>query len=330
VGEHLLCKQGVAGSNPAVSTRPYVASVCEGSPPLEFGEKANAHPLADAAEAFLLTKRIAGCTAATLQIYGWWLRRLQSEVPTVTPLAMRTFFVGLQHRSASHQHQAYRTLKTFFRWCVETRTLDETPLRGFTMRTPKTLPDVPTEDELRAVLAACRETLEGVRNHALLLVLADSGLRAGEVLRLLVEDWRTSDRGLFVRAGKGRKDRVAFIGSTTTRALKTWLARHPAPRAEVFLFVDRHGEALKRRHLVQILHRLSRKAGLPDGHQLHPHALRHFAATSWLRGGAGLDEVRRLLGHESLSTTLRYSSLVGADLQRAHRQAGGIERLRVD
>jgi len=122
---------------------------------------------------------------------------------------MRTFFVGLQHRSASHQHQAYRTLKTFFRWCVETGALTETPLRGFTMRTPKTLPDVPTEDELRAVLAACPETLEGVRNRAILLVLADSGLRAGEVLRLLVEDWRPSDRWLFVRAGKGRKDRVA-------------------------------------------------------------------------------------------------------------------------
>jgi integrase/recombinase XerC len=330
VGEHLLCKQGVAGSNPAVSTSPCVASVCDGSPPPESGEKANAHPLADAAEAFLLTKRIAECTAATLQIYGWWLRRLQAEVPTVAPLAMRTFFVGLQHRSASHQHQAYRTLKTFFRWCVETRTLDETPLRGFTMRTLKTLPDLPTEDELRAVLAACPETLEGVRNRAILLVLADSGLRAGEVLRLLVEDWRPSDPGLFVRAGKGRKDRVAFIGSTTTRALKTWLARHPAPQAEVFVFVDRRGLALKRRYLVRILDRLSHKAGLPAGHQLHPHALRHFAATSWLRGGAGLDEVRPLLGHESLSTTLRYSSLVGADLQRAHRQAGAIDRLRVE
>jgi integrase len=70
------------------------------------------------------------------------------------------------------------------------------------------------------VLTACPETLEGVRNRAILLVLADSGLRAGEVLRLLVEDWRPSDRGLFVRAGKGRKDRVAFIGSTTTRALR--------------------------------------------------------------------------------------------------------------
>ena len=208
--------------------------------------------------------------------------------------------------------------------------LPETPLRGFTMRTPKTLPGVPTEDELRAVLAACPETLEGVRNRAILLVLADSGLRAGEVLRLLVEDWRPSDRGLFVRAGKGRKDRVSFIGSTTTRALKTWLARHAAPSSEAVLFCDRPGRPLKNRRLVQILHRLSTNAGLSHHRRLHPHALRHFATKSWLRGGAGLDEVRRLLGHESLSTTLRYSSLVGADLQRAHRQAGGIERLRVE
>jgi integrase len=92
------------------------------------------------------------------------------------------------------------------------------------MRTPKTLPDVPTEEDLRAVLAVCQGTPEGTRNRALLLVLADSGLRASEVLHLLIEDWRSGDRGLFVRAGKGRKDRVAFIGPTTTRALKAWLA----------------------------------------------------------------------------------------------------------
>ena len=330
MGEHLLCKQGVAGSNPVVSTSPYIPRVSDDSAGSECAEKAKAHPLADAAEAFLLTKRVAGCTAATLGIYGWWLGRLQAQTSEVTPLALRTLFVGLQHRSASHQHQAYRTLKTFFRWCVETSVLVETPLRGFTMRTPKTLPDVPTEDELRAVLAACPETLEGVRNRTLLLVLADSGLRANEVLRLLVEDWRRADRGLFVRAGKGRKDRVAFIGATTTRALKAWLERHPAPTSETFLFCDRHGRPLNRRHLVQILHRLSAKAGLPSNRRLHPHALRHFAATSWLRGGAGLDEVRRLLEHESLTTTLRYSSLVGADLRRAHRRAGAIERLGVE
>jgi site-specific recombinase XerD len=286
--------------------------------------------LHQAVEAFLLTKQVAGCTSATIATYRWWLQRFTTAVSDVTPITVRQFFTGLQHRSASHQHQAFRTLRTFFRWCNETGALTYYPLRGFTMRTPKTLPTVPTDDELRTVLGAWPVTLEGTRNRALILVLADSALRASEVLHLLVEDWRPADRGLFVRAGKGRKDRVSFIEATTTRALKAWLSVHPAASPESFLFTDRTGRPLKPRHLLQILHRLSTKAGLPPNRRLHPHALRHFAATSWLRGGAGLDEVRRLLGHESLHTTLRYSSLVGADLQRAHHKASAIERLRLD
>ncbi len=109
---------------------------------------------------------------------------------------------------------------------------------------------------------------------------------------------------MFVRGGKGLKDRVVFIGPTTTRPLKTWLARHPAHSPESFLFCGREGRPVKYRHLVQILHRLSQKAGLPTHRRLHPHALRHFATTSWLRGGA--------------------------DLQRAHRKARAIERPRLD
>ncbi len=320
----------VRGSSPLGRANPHqdCVSAVEASP--KPAEKANAHPLREGIEAFLLTKQVGGCTAATLTTYRWWLERIATATPELTPLTVRTFFAGLQHRSPSHQHQAYRTLKTFFRWGLEVGLFHEDPLRGFTMRVPKTLPSVPTEDDLRAVLVACLGSLEGIRNRALILVLADAGLRASEALRLLIEDWRLADRGLFVRSGKGRKDRVAFVGATTTRALKVWLARHPVPSAESFLFTDQRGRPLKPRHLLQILHRLSRKAQLPDARRLHPHALRHFAATSWLRGGAGLDEVRRLLGHESLSTTLRYSSLVGADLQRAHRRAGAIERLNLD
>ncbi len=153
-------------------------------------EKANAHPLSEAVEAFLLTKQVAGCTSATIATYRWWLQHFTTALGNVTPITLRQFFVGLQHRSASHQHQAFRTLRTFFRWCIETGALTDNPLRGFTMRTPKTLPTVPTDDELRAVLTTCPATLEGTRNRALILVLADSALRATEVLRLLIEDWR--------------------------------------------------------------------------------------------------------------------------------------------
>jgi integrase len=61
--------------------------------------------------------------------------------------------------------------------------------------------------------------------------MADEGLWSSEALHLLVEDWRAADRGLFVRAGKGRKDRLAFIEPTTTRALKAWFGTASAARA---------------------------------------------------------------------------------------------------
>jgi site-specific recombinase XerD len=71
-------------------------------------------------QAFLLTKQVAGCTPATLKAYRWWLDQLEAFTSEPAALTVRTFFAHLQERglSTSRQHQAYRSLKTFFRWCV--------------------------------------------------------------------------------------------------------------------------------------------------------------------------------------------------------------------
>jgi len=283
----------------------------------------------------VLGKQVGGCTDATTRVYRAWLAEIRpligDDVCALDSAVVTRFFGGLRERglSPSSVHQAYRTLKTFFRWLVATGALARTPLVGVTMRTPSTLPQVPTEDELRAVLDCCPPTLVGARNRALVLVMADAGLRASEVLHLLVEDWSLQDRSLFVRSGKGHKDRVTFVGPTTMRAIRYYLAMRTVASREDWLFADTQARPIAPRHLVQILHRLSARAGLPANRRLHPHALRHYAATSWLRNGVGLDQVRRLLGHASLHTTLRYSWLVAADLQQAHKDAGAIERIGV-
>jgi integrase/recombinase XerD len=283
-------------------------------------------------EAFLLSKQVSGCTEATLATYHLWLNRFQDTIgskPDV--LSVHKFFANLQERGFGPQslHQGYRRIGAFLRWCSDVGELPGDLMKGLHIRTPKTLPQVPTEEELRKVLQQCSNTLIGKRHRALLLTLADSGLRASEALHLLVENWNPSDRSLFIRCGKGRKDRVTFLSPTTARAIRDYLGMRVQMAPEDFLFVDASSQPLKRRHLIQILHRLSEKAGLPPHRRLHPHSLRHFAATSWLRNGVGLDEVRRLLGHESLNTTLRYSSLVASDLQHAHKKAAAIERMRL-
>jgi integrase/recombinase XerD len=278
---------------------------------------------------FLVQKRVEGCSAQTLRVYEFWLRRFARSAERPDVVAVSRFLSNLRAREVSEAtvHQAYRTLKTFARWCVAQGVVDRNPFADLRLRTPKTLPHVPTDAEVRALAEACGEGGTGVRNRCLVLVMADAGLRAAEVCNLLVEDWTPGQRSLLVRCGKGAKDRVVFVSPVTARALKAYLATRRLAGGEEHLFATEDGRRLTPRFLVHLCHKLSRKAGLPPERRVHPHGLRHFAATSWLRNGVGLDETRRLLGHTTLNTTLRYSSLVSADLQRAHRKAAAVERL---
>jgi site-specific recombinase XerD len=150
------------------------------------------------------------------------------------------------------------------------------PLRGFTIRLPKPLPQVPTVKEVEAVLSFCaKDTITGKRNRALILAMADAGLRASEILRLRLAHWNPHERSLFVR-GKGEKDRRTFVDLPTAKAMREYLATRGLKEDEDFLFVNDDGRPMNRRRLIQILHRLSEKAGLPKNRRLHPHLLRNL------------------------------------------------------
>ncbi len=277
-------------------------------------------------EAFLLHKRVSGCSEHTLEIFELWLTRLR-DIPSLDEVSFNKFVNDWKKKGLKQStlERGVRALRVFFKWSASSGKLAD-PTRNLKIKIPKTLPTVPGDKEIQQLLKACPKDSLGVRNKALILVMADAGLRASEVLRLLVAHWNPADRSLFVR-GKGGKDRTTFVGLPTSRTIKDYLATRQLRGPEDFLFVNEDGAPINRRHLIQILHRISKKAGLKDTRRIHPHALRHYAATSWLRAGVGLDQVRRLLGHESLATTLTYSSLVSVDLQQAHRRAATIERI---
>jgi len=287
------------------------------------------------ADSFLLMKRTNGCTERTIETYNRWLPKLAAVCPQVTdlgPLSLTTFFSGLRARGMQPItiHQAFRTTRTFCKWLVAMKAIPEYPLTGIVIRKPQTLPQVPTDDEIRAVMKTCPDTLTGRRNRAMVLVMTDTGIRATECRRLLLESVDWSGPSLLVRAGKGMKDRVLSLNPVTVRALKRWIQIHPHPYPQNFLFVYDDGRPLTDRGLLQILHRLSDKAKLPRPRRLHPHLLRHAACCSWIRAGVPLDVCRRLMGHTTLSTVLIYSNLTATDVMQAHRRAGAIEKMGIE
>ena len=166
--------------------------------------------------------------------------------------------------------------------------------------------------QLTRLLAATKGERHALRDRAMLELLFGSGLRAGELCRLHVEELDL-DAGTILILGKGMKSRVVPLTRPALHALQD----HLGPRPHGQVFASEVGPMHPR--LVQrIVAKYARKAALPHA---SPHTLRHSCASHLLRAGAYLFDVQDLLGHTSVRTTARYCHALGerADPAIAHR-----------
>ncbi len=149
--------------------------------------------------------------------------------------------------------------------------------------------------------------LTQARDTALFTLLYGSGLRIAEALSLNVADAPRSGKPLRI-LGKGGKERLVPVLPAVAEAIAAWLHLHPSGAdAAAPLFVGVRGDRLNAGVAQRTLRTYRRLAGLPE--HATPHALRHSFATHLLAGGADLRSIQDLLGHASLSTTQRYTSV---------------------
>lgn len=164
------------------------------------------------------------------------------------------------------------------------------------------------------------------RDAALFTLLYGSGLRIAEALALDVRDAPLPGATAPLRiSGKGGRQRIVVVLDAVRAAVAAWVAQHPAPAPDAPLFVGARGGRLNPAVAERALRRFRRLTGLPE--HATPHALRHSFATHLLAGGADLRSIQELLGHASLSTTQRYTSVEAVELiavwQRTHPRGGG-------
>ena len=157
------------------------------------------------------------------------------------------------------------------------------------------------------------------RDVALFTLLYGAGLRIAEALSLNVDAFPRGASTLRV-LGKGRKERIVPLLPAVAEALAAWIRLHTAQGRDAPLFLGARGGRLNAAIARKTMQTYRRRAGLPE--HATPHALRHSFATHLLGGGADLRSIQELLGHASLSTTQRYTSVDAAGLrdvwERAH------------
>lgn len=216
-------------------------------------------------------------------------------------------------------------LRSFFRFCKREGLCEANPAKP--LRTPRAgrkLPHFLTTDEVGRLLSAPSVTKnDGLRDRAILETMYSAGLRVAEVVALDTDHW-DRDSGILRVHGKGRKERIAPVGSYATKALDFWMeVRKPDPhgkREQIdAIFLNRFGRRLTTRSIGRMLEKYILASGL--SRQTSPHTLRHSFATHLLDGGADLRSVQELLGHKSLTTTQIYTHVSTRRLRETYEQA---------
>lgn len=270
--------------------------------------------------------------ARTLTIYRHQLARFHEwahprTAANVTAHDVRTYMLHLaREHNAGGQHQAYRVLRTFFRWLLAEGVIAENPISRVK---PPRVRDEPLEPvplpDVAAMLATCesRDPLD-LRDKALLLVLLDTACRAGELLAATVGDLDLKAGALVLRVTKSGKRRVVFVGVKARRAVLAYLRKRGDLSDSAPLFATRGGTRLSYWGLRQMLRRRADRAEVTAP---SAHAFRRAACLALLRNGADVFTVQALAGHADLSTTRRYLKLLSDDLQREHAEYSPADRL---
>lgn len=249
------------------------------------------------------------------------------EPGSLTAVDLRGFLAALHEAGYAKTSIARKlaSLRSFYRFGQREGWAASNPARA--LRNPRkgrTLPHFLTTDQIGQLLSApAARAPMGLRDRAILETMYSAGLRVSELVGLSDGDVDLPQGVLLVR-GKGRRERLAPLGSFAARALQAWLpVRTLAPRVpqgrESPLFTNRFGTRLTTRSVGRMLEKYLRQTGLDQ--RTSPHTLRHSFATHLLDRGADIRSVQELLGHKSLVTTQIYTHVSTANLRAAYEKA---------
>jgi integrase/recombinase XerC len=284
---------------------------------------------------YLLVER--NCSPLTIKSYGEDLAALTEylsesygrapEASEITALDLRGYIAALHEAGYAKTSVARRlaSLRSFYRFAQREGFADANPAKPLRNPRPdRKLPHFLTTEEIGQLLTAPPgDDPAGLRDRALLETMYSAGLRVSELVGINDGDLDV-DGGLVRVRGKGRRERLAPLGSFALKAIGRWqsvrqLSSREPRGAEAPLFVNRFGRRLTTRSVGRMLEKYLKATGLDL--RTSPHTLRHSFATHLLDRGADIRSVQELLGHKSLVTTQIYTHVSTTGLREAYERA---------
>ena len=269
---------------------------------------------------FLAAKRVEGCSEKTIRYYDSTIRNVLNaigkEVKSVTTDDLRVYLDEYQKRSNASKvtiDNIRRILSSFFAWLEDENYIAKSPVRRIhKVKTCKTVKETYSDEALELM----RDHCDGIRDLAIIDMLASTGIRVGELVKLNRSDVDFENRECVV-LGKGNKQRRVYFDARTKIHLQNYLRSRTDDNEALFVSLQHPHNRLLISGVEIRLRELGRKLDL---HKVHPHKFRRTLATMAIDKGMPIEQVQQLLGHQSVDTTLQYAMVNQNNVKLSHHR----------
>ena len=269
---------------------------------------------------FIAAKKVEGCSDKSISYYKSTINnalvKIKKEVVHITTDDLRGYLNQYQEESGASKvtvDNIRRILSSFFSWLEEENYIVKSPVRRIhKVKVGKTVKETYTDEALEQM----RDHCSNIRDLALIDLLASTGMRVGELVRLNKSDIDYQNRECVV-TGKGDKQRKVYFDARTKLHIQQYLKERTDDNPALFVSLSAPHSRLSISGVERRIKQLGLKLHLP---KIHPHKFRRTFATNAIDKGMPIEQVQRLLGHVRIDTTLNYAIVNQNNVKMAHKK----------
>lgn len=269
---------------------------------------------------FISAKKIEGCSEKTLNYYRKTIETMVSGInkkpSNITTDDLRVYLAEYQKNNNSSKvtmDNIRRIVSTFFSWLEDEDYIVKSPARRIhKVKTDKVIKDIYTDESLEIMRDNCKTK----RDLAIIDLLASSGMRVGELVRLNRDDINFNERECVV-FGKGNKERLVYFDARTKIHLKNYLESRSDTNPALFVSLKKPYQRIQIGGVESRLRELGKRLNIP---KVYPHKFRRTMATTAIDKGMPIEQVQQLLGHQKIDTTMHYAMVKQQNVKMAHRK----------
>ena len=271
-------------------------------------------------KAFLSAKQVEGCSQPTIRYYRNTIKQLADNMPMrftdYTTEDIRAYLVVFQQKHNANKvtvDNVRRIFSSFFSWLEEEDFILKNPVRRIhKVKTGTQVREVLSDESLESI----RDTCNHPRDLAMIDLLASTGMRVGELVKLNREDINFTERECVV-FGKGNKQRIVYFNARTKIHLQQYLNERSDQNEALFVSLNNPQKRLQISGVEVRLRKIGRDANVP---RVHPHKFRRTLATMAIDKGMPVEQVQKLLGHVKIDTTMQYAMVNQNNVKLSHRR----------